>query len=207
MSESFKSRRGFTLVELLVVIAIIGVLVALLLPAVQSAREAARRSQCTNNIRQVAIALHNFHDTNNTVPPCASDTPIAGTPTAPGGFGTGWGFIPRLLPYIEQKPLYDIIAANNFMTNTCCNSMALIHNAKIGNLTCPSDPLGSGKADNRGLPTTTCNDGSGSACFTGQIANGSALVINSRPSHYMGSFGDGFITGDTLGYTWGPSAQ
>jgi len=204
MSESFKSRRGFTLVELLVVIAIIGVLVALLLPAVQSAREAARRSQCTNNIRQVALAVHNFHDTNNAVPPCVSDTPVAGSATSPGGFGTGWGFIPRLLPFMEQKALYDTI---NFTTNTCCNSMMLAHNAKIGSLTCPSDPLGSGKADNRGLPTTTCNDGSGSATFSGQIANGSAQVINSRPSHYLGSFGDGFITGDTLGYTWGANAQ
>jgi prepilin-type N-terminal cleavage/methylation domain-containing protein len=200
-------RRAFTLVELLVVIAIIGVLVALLLPAVQSAREAARRSQCTNNIRQVAIALHNFHDTNNTVPPCASDTPIAGTAASPGGFGTGWGFIPRLLPYIEQKALYDIASVNSFGTNTCCNSMTLIHNAKIGNLTCPSDPLGPGKADNRGLPNSTCNDGSGTATFTGTITNGSTQVINSRPSHYMGSFGDGFIQGDTIGYTWGPNAQ
>jgi prepilin-type N-terminal cleavage/methylation domain-containing protein/prepilin-type processing-associated H-X9-DG protein len=197
-------RRGFTLVELLVVIAIIGVLVALLLPAVQSAREAARRTQCTNNIRQVALAVHNFADTNGTVPPCVSSTPIAGTATAPGGFGPGWGFIPYLLPYIEQKPLYDII---NFNTNTCCVSMAQAHNAKIGNLTCPSDPMGPGKLDGRGLPTTTCNDGTASAVFTGNVANGSAQVILSRPSHYLGSFGDGYITGDTLGYTWGPSAQ
>src|SRR3954447_137232 len=144
MVASNSWRRGFTLVELLVVIAIIGVLVALLLPAVQSAREAARRTQCTNNIRQVALAVHNFHDTNNTVPPCVTATPIAGTATAPGGFGPGWGFIPYLLPYIEQKPLYDTI---NFTTNVCCNSMTLVHNAKIGSLTCPSDPLGSGKAD------------------------------------------------------------
>jgi prepilin-type N-terminal cleavage/methylation domain-containing protein len=207
MLASKSWRRGFTLVELLVVIAIIGVLVALLLPAVQSAREAARRTQCTNNIRQVALAVHNFHDTNNTVPPCVSATPVPGTPALPGGFGPGWGFIPRILPFMEQKALYDIVAANNFLTNTCCNSMTLIHNAKIGNLTCPSDPLGAGKADNRGLPNGSCNDGSGVATFSGAIANGTAQVINSRPSHYMGSFGDGFIQGDTIGYTWGANAQ
>ncbi|WDI42621.1 DUF1559 domain-containing protein [Bremerella sp. P1] len=88
------SRRGFTLVELLVVIAIIGVLIALLLPAVQQAREAARRMQCSNNMKQMGLAVHNFHDTYNGMPPSVAFQ-----------WGhTTWSF---LLPYIEQGSLYD----------------------------------------------------------------------------------------------------
>jgi prepilin-type N-terminal cleavage/methylation domain-containing protein/prepilin-type processing-associated H-X9-DG protein len=100
-------RRGFTLVELLVVIAIIGILIALLLPAVQAAREAARRSQCTNNFKQLGLALHNYHSSNNCFPP--------------GGvsYGHAWGAgnpdpliknangLVLLLPYAEQAPLYQ----------------------------------------------------------------------------------------------------
>src|SRR6476469_523129 len=101
------SMRGFTLVELLVVIAIIGVLVALLLPAVQAAREAARRMQCANNLRQLGLACHNFVDTRGMIPP---------TRTASGGFPPlnipakayhGWTV--WLLPYIEQGAV-----ANNY---------------------------------------------------------------------------------------------
>src|SRR5580765_2663531 len=88
-----RPRYGFTLVVLLVVIAIIGVLVALLLPAVQAARESARRSQCQNNLKQIGIALHNYHDTFLTLPFGWSDR------------GAGWSTM--LLPYIEQKQLYD----------------------------------------------------------------------------------------------------
>src|ERR1041384_4260731 len=127
MSAAISFRRGFTLVELLVVIAIIGVLVALLLPAVQSAREAARRSQCTNNIKQVVLACHNFHDTYGTVPNIVSYSATGGGGTT-GGFGNGWGFLPFLLPYIEQKPLFDTI---NFSTKVCCKSLKQGHNAYI----------------------------------------------------------------------------
>src|SRR5439155_2180988 len=87
--------RGFTLVELLVVIAIIGLLVALLLPAVQSARESARRSQCTNNIKQITLAMHNYCD-------------IYGGKYPVGEYNYGWGtWLVGLLPYVEQKALYD----------------------------------------------------------------------------------------------------
>src|SRR5206468_9075071 len=91
---------GFTLVELLVVIAIIGVLVALLLPAVQMAREAARRMQCSNNLKQIGIALHNHHDVKLTFPPGALNTGHNGTPVY-----TTWTV--EILPFMEQQALYQ----------------------------------------------------------------------------------------------------
>jgi len=103
--RSFSSRRGFTLVELLVVIAIIGILIALLLPAVQAAREAARRSQCTNNLKQMGIALHTYHDTLKTFPPggiwWTNNTGAANWSKNRGSL------LVYLLPYVEQNPLYD----------------------------------------------------------------------------------------------------
>jgi prepilin-type N-terminal cleavage/methylation domain-containing protein/prepilin-type processing-associated H-X9-DG protein len=94
-----KRRYGFTLVELLVVIAIIGVLIALLLPAVQAAREAARRTQCANNLKQFGLGLHNYHDTFKVIPPANSGTAL---PTAPN---IGWQV--RILPFTEQTALYE----------------------------------------------------------------------------------------------------
>ncbi len=104
-------RGGFTLVELLVVIAIIGILVALLLPAVQSAREAGRRSQCTNNLKQMALAAHNHHDTYKDLPnggegyPFAPDYNANGTPEVGGLQRAGWGF--QILPFIEQTNIWE----------------------------------------------------------------------------------------------------
>jgi len=200
MSHRSLRLRGFTLVELLVVIAIIGVLVALLLPAVQAAREAARRSQCTNNMKQIVLGCHNFHDTYGTVPSIVSYTPTGGGGTT-GGFGAGWGWLPFMLPYVEQKPLFDSI---NFNTNVCCKSLAAVHDASISAFTCPSDPLGRGFLTDRGLPASTCNDGSGVVLSPGLVGGITpANLARTRPSSYLGSFGDGFVLADTVGYSVG----
>jgi len=94
-------RSAFTLVELLVVIAIIGILVALLLPAIQAAREAARRSQCTNNLRQLGMAMHNYHDIHSQFP-------------LPGMIDSSLGWTYSILPQIEQEPLFNLISGNAY---------------------------------------------------------------------------------------------
>ena len=127
-------RRGFTLVELLVVIAIIGILVALLLPAVQAAREAARRMSCGNNLKQIALAIHNYHDTYKTFPPIRGGQLIGGGsqpfganvtsyPGCPGWFNsTGWSWRAIILPFVEQQPLYDQINFSTIRDTTCYSS-------------------------------------------------------------------------------------
>jgi prepilin-type N-terminal cleavage/methylation domain-containing protein/prepilin-type processing-associated H-X9-DG protein len=105
-----RERSGFTLVELLVVIAIIGILIALLLPAVQAAREAARRSQCTNNLKQLGLAISNYHDVYGRYPIIGTLGTMAQYANTwsyvPNGIGQGHQFV-RMLPYVEQKQLYD----------------------------------------------------------------------------------------------------
>jgi prepilin-type N-terminal cleavage/methylation domain-containing protein/prepilin-type processing-associated H-X9-DG protein len=102
MSRPSRRRRAFTLIELLVVIAIIAVLIALLLPAVQQAREAARRTQCRNNLKQIGIALHNYHDSNKVFPMGFSDAVWGSAET----FG-GWAWGAAILPYMDQGPLFN----------------------------------------------------------------------------------------------------
>ncbi|MFO0886064.1 MAG: DUF1559 domain-containing protein [Pirellulales bacterium] len=134
-------RKGFTLVELLVVIAIIGVLVALLLPAIQTAREAARRASCSNNLRQVGLALQNYHDTFKTFPPSG----FYGRPNSSGGnpqlaYHHTW--VTAILPFLEQKPLYDAINFNLPAYNQTIPVNGVntpLQSSEVPTMRCPSD--------------------------------------------------------------------
>jgi prepilin-type N-terminal cleavage/methylation domain-containing protein len=135
---SSRSRSAFTLVELLVVIAIIGVLVALLLPAVQAAREAARASQCKNNVRQLGLALHNYHDTMNRFPTGWSGEPDGHDHFQPGHEeSASWGWNVALLPFMEENNLYNSIDQHEHVDDDA-NREARETVIKI--LICPSDP-------------------------------------------------------------------
>ena len=124
-SKARRNRRGFTLIELLVVIAIIAILIALLLPAVQQAREAARRSQCSNNLKQIGIALHSYHETARCLPPGWIGV-SGGVPSANGP--NGWGWASHLLPQLEQTPLHRKI---NFNATVDHASNALIRDQAL----------------------------------------------------------------------------
>ncbi len=113
--DRWRGTRGFTLVELLVVIAIIGILIALLLPAVQAAREAARRSQCSNNLKQFGLAVHNYVDTYGVFPNKKQGTQQGGCDNMNGQYGSVWM---RLLPYYEQQALYDQWSSANTFNGT-----------------------------------------------------------------------------------------
>ena len=128
--------RGFTLIELLVVIAIIAILIALLLPAVQQAREAARRTQCKNNLKQLGLALHNYHDTHSTLPPGCLQVPNAAG-TAPDRTRGGWGWNVFVLPFLDQAPLYNLLNPNgdNFPTSFAGHPVQTVLSMMI----CPSD--------------------------------------------------------------------
>ena len=141
MRSTVRRQRGFTLIELLVVIAIIAILIALLLPAVQQAREAARRSQCNNNLKQLGLALHNYHDTFNRLP----YTSTAVFWGSNNGQAVGYHTMPEfILPYIDQAPLYNQInwaRSNNDATGApAANNKALFTRTGFAAYKCPSNP-------------------------------------------------------------------
>ncbi len=152
-------RRGFTLIELLVVIAIIAVLIALLLPAVQAAREAARRIQCTNNMKQIGLALHNYHSTHNVFAMGCS----SGVYNPPGTYWSvkqNLGVLALLLPFLEQTQVYNAINFNFGADELEASSPSLTAvtqstatNTSIRAFQCPSDPL-AGAPDYQGTTNT-----------------------------------------------------
>jgi prepilin-type N-terminal cleavage/methylation domain-containing protein len=174
----FRLRRsGFTLVELLVVIAIIGVLVALLLPAVQSARESARRMSCQNNIRQIAIAVHNYHDINKSLPPASTNPALSGS----SGFAA-------ILPFVEQAStfsLYDFSKGNSDPANMAAVSQ------RIKTYICPSCffvrkvPSGDCDANSRAPGTYAFSVGSGDPYGGGGVpTNGAIMTAGSQLTNF-----------------------
>lgn len=170
-TRRFQNRRGFTLVELLVVIAIIGVLVGLLLPAVQAAREAARRMSCSNNMKQLGLALHMYHDTNQRMPPASFVADV--TTNRPASW------LVRILPYMEQSAAYNLstFSGTDWASRSDgINANWLPYNGLVvPSLACPSSPL----------PGTRVDPAS-----AGTIALGSPAELEIQISSYVGVNGD-----------------
>ena len=160
-------QRGFTLIELLVVITIIAVLIALLLPAVQAAREAARRARCANHLRQIGLAMHNYHGAVGVFPPGYVSLPQGNLPTSPE-YGMGWGWGTMVLPYIEQAPLFDAV---NFILPITDPGSQTVRATNLSVYLCPSSD---------GAGPITLSDGSG---------NGLVLIDDLSPGQYVASAG------------------
>ncbi len=133
-----RHRRGFTLIELLVVIAIIAILIALLLPAVQQAREAARRSSCKNNLKQIGLALHNYHDTYKMFPIGAQDNP------SNAGNYESWGWGASILPQMDQAPLFKNLGVEKNTLSQVLKSgtLRVLLQTPLPAFICPSDDSG-----------------------------------------------------------------
>jgi prepilin-type N-terminal cleavage/methylation domain-containing protein len=161
-------KRGFTLIELLVVIAIIAILIALLLPAVQQAREAARRTQCKNNLKQIGLALHNYESTFSMFPP-GSVVAAAGS----GGITSEVCPIPLILPFFEQSSAYVLFDFNQSINNHPNNLAA--RQFKFPMLQCPSQPS---------VPAfvlTACPDGCGTTNYVQSLGNNSNYGVVNGP--------------------------
>lgn len=188
-------KRGFTLVELLVVIAIIGVLIALLLPAVQQAREAARRMQCSNNLKQLGLAIHNYHDTHLEFPPAG-----IGEWSATSGWARQASWFVRVMPFMEQKAAYDTVSVPDSTFDNLSAGWAAptrgwraMHEGRIDSLWCPSSPLPRTQA----YPTSSATQ-----------SLGAPAEIEIQISDYAGNSGCAIVGGTTSdnsagSFVWG----
>jgi prepilin-type N-terminal cleavage/methylation domain-containing protein len=204
-------RRGFTLIELLVVIAIIAVLIGLLLPAVQSAREAARRAHCTNNLKQIGLALHNYHSTHNVFPPgrmapdCVLDGALCAggkytsygfvTASTPGLWGGYWSVHAHMINYMEQTAAYNALNFTAPLSGQLEDGMGNVVSPNFTSFTltqsifiCPSDPYTS--TGPGGENNYRANFGGSTPYAGGQI----------RPDNTIGG-----LTGGNGAFTIGPA--
>lgn len=185
MSLSHRSRRGFTLIELLVVIAIIAILIALLLPAVQQARESARRTQCSNNLKQIGLAIHNYHDTHNRFPLSSIDATLGRS-----------GIFASILPFLDQGNTYQ---QYNFSLGNSDPANLVAVSQRIPAYLCPTAPfrravpIAGCDANSRAPGTYAASTGSldpyGS--FTSGNPNNGAIVNVSSGSTSMRDLTDG----------------
>ena len=187
-------KRGFTLIELLVVIAIIAILVALLLPAVQQAREAARRTQCKNNLKQIGLALHNYHDIHRAFPPGRTRNTYSGIVSAWYTGNIAW--LPRILPQIEQGNIFQTIDWDLGRGTSGTDGHGGVNGANptgarrqiIPAFRCPSDP-GSGRVPwvtQAGVAVTGATPNAGYASTNYVAAVGDATRLNANPPGLFG---------------------
>jgi len=185
-SNPAQEKRAFTLVELLVVIAIIGVLVALLLPAVQAAREAARRAQCQNQLRQIGIALQNYHDTRKQLP--AGEFWYVNPDKKPSPGYMSWGWLPKIMPFMEQA---NVLAATDFNYASTVNNFQGVFNRdaiqrQVPGMLCPSNPYRDVITENEGFQA---------------LANIGNLIAEADYAACIGDYRNGGGTGDGLDHT------
>ncbi len=201
LNRGRRVKRAFTLVELLVVIAIIGVLIALLLPAVQMAREAARRMQCSNKLKQLGIAVHNYHDAFNALP-AGNGGPYGKTPLKVNNqFHPQWSIFVSLLPFMEMNALYEQFLSTNLqddiVTGTAWYSTGTTYKTtspateNIVALFCPSDgATGTQPAERHGMTSYRYNRGDNpGAIMDNADGNGQPIYNNSWNRGSRGPFG------------------
>jgi prepilin-type N-terminal cleavage/methylation domain-containing protein len=182
-------RKAFTLVELLVVIAIIGILVGLLLPAVQKVRDASFRTQCENNLKQIGLALHSYHDARGTFPPGYVDGNNNPNLTPDMDLGPGWGWATFLLPFLELDNLYKQI---NLQVTVGMGVNAQVSQMPLKVFQCPSDPYQDAWAvydSTFTTPITTLAHGNYLGC------NGWVECFNGATGNYQGGSGEDGLTG------------